>query len=45
MKKNFQWMLAAILFSGLTVGALMACGNDKDENKALDTMDALCTCD
>lgn len=35
-------MLATILFSGLTVGALMACGNDKDENKALDTMDALC---
>lgn len=35
-------MLAAVLFSGLTVGALMACGNDKDENKALDTMDALC---
>ena len=37
-------MLAAVLFSGLTAGALMACGTDKDENedKALDTMDALC---
>ncbi len=35
-------MLAAILCCGMTAGALMACGNNKDENEALDTMDALC---
>jgi hypothetical protein len=31
MKKNVLWMMAAILVCGLTAGALMACGDDKDE--------------
>ena len=35
--------MAAILFCGLTAGALMACGDDKDEDDAQkDTMEALC---
>ena len=43
MKKNLLWMIAAILFCGLTAGALMACGDDKDEDDAQkDTMEALC---
>lgn len=35
-------MLAAILCCGLTAGALIACSDDKDENEALDTMEAMC---
>ena len=35
-------MIAAILFCGLTAGAMMACGDDNDEDKVQDSMDALC---
>lgn len=42
MKKNVLWMMAAILVCGLTAGALMACGDDKDEDLAQDKMEALC---
>lgn len=34
--------MAAILVYGLAAGALMACGDDKDEDKAQDKMEALC---
>ena len=33
MKKNLLWMLAAILFCGLTVTVFTACGSDDDDNK------------
>ena len=42
MKKNVLWMMAAILVCSLTAGALMACGDDKDESMAQDKMEALC---
>ena len=43
MKQVNRWMLAAILlFCGLTAGAMMACGDDNDEDKVQDSMDALC---
>ena len=42
MKKNVLWMMAAILVCGLAAGALMACGDDKDEDLAQDKMEALC---
>ena len=42
MKKNVLWMMAAILVYGLTIGGLMACGDDKDEDLAQDKMEALC---
>lgn len=42
MKKNVLWMMAVILVCGLTAGALMACGDDKDEDKVQDKMEALC---
>jgi hypothetical protein len=32
MKKNLLWMLAAILFCGLTVTVFTACGDDDDNN-------------
>ena len=41
-QKNVLWMMAAILVCGLTAGALMACGDDKDEDLAQDKMEALC---
>lgn len=40
MKKNELWMLAAILICG--IGGLTACGDDKDEEKSQDKMEALC---
>ena len=42
MKKNVLWMMAAILVCGLAAGALMACGDDNDEEKSQDKMEALC---
>ena len=42
MKKKVLWMMAAILVCGLTAAALMACGDDKDEDLAQDKMEALC---
>lgn len=43
MIKKHLWILAAILFCGLTTGAMMACGgDDKDEESVKDSMDALC---
>ena len=42
MKKNVLWMMAAILVCGLAAGALMACSDDKDEDKVQDKMEALC---
>ena len=42
MKKNVLWMMAAILVCCLAAGALMACGDDKDEDLAQDKMEALC---
>ena len=41
-QKNVLWMMSAILVCGLTAGALMACGDDKDEDLAQDKMEALC---
>lgn len=42
-KKNALWMLAAILFCGLTAGLLSACGDDDDKaDEKQDSMEALC---
>ena len=42
-KKNALWMLAAILFCGLTAGVLSACGDDDDKaDEKQDSMEALC---
>ena len=42
MKKNVLWMMAVILVCGLAASALMACGDDNDEEKSQDKMEALC---
>jgi len=42
-KKNALWMLAAILFCGLTAGVLSACGDDDDKaDEKQDSMEAMC---
>jgi hypothetical protein len=37
MKKNFLWMLTAILICGMTMSALTSCSDDDDSTTIKDT--------